>query len=375
MSTSRLLHALPVVHLFRGTRLLLIPLLAAVLAFCAASAGNPCQAQEPSQTLLNSVPFGGAAIGDVTYDSPLDLIYAVDLANNNTLVYNVGFNLQGTVASGFPAGQIVTGIAADAATGFVYWILYDPAPQTFSLWGAFALTAPPIQIAVLNTAPGAFLAGIDMPVGIPNVILVNDAGNGRTFGIDTLGNTVLPAFANPFGISLGIAHMSGTFVTHSAIITGGSTPTHWLTTNAVTGVPIDAVGVLIPGSLPAGNFGAAFDYGPLTLAGGYTLIVADPGTNSLHQIAFQRPFLRGDADSAAGVTVADAVFLLVGNIPTCFDAADANDDSLVDNADGVFILNFLMMTGPPPPLPGPFNCGYDPTPDTLRCVTPGPTCP
>ena len=53
----------------------------------------------------------------------------------------------------------------------------------------------------------------------------------------------------------------------------------------------------------------------------------------------------------------------------CFDAADADDDGVVNGLiDGLYILNYQFLPGfPPPPAPGPDECGADPTPDMAGC--------
>ena len=54
-------------------------------------------------------------------------------------------------------------------------------------------------------------------------------------------------------------------------------------------------------------------------------------------------------------------------VPPCYKACDCNDDGLVDFADLVRILSFLYQMRDPPPPPGPFEAGSDPTEDTLKC--------
>ena len=59
-------------------------------------------------------------------------------------------------------------------------------------------------------------------------------------------------------------------------------------------------------------------------------------------------------------------YLFLGGAADCEDAADANDDGVVDVSDGIFILDFLFNGGraPPPPYPSP---GLDPSEDGLLC--------
>ncbi len=88
-------------------------------------------------------------------------------------------------------------------------------------------------------------------------------------------------------------------------------------------------------------------------------------------------FRRGDANCDGVVDLADVEFLLdfirnpgTAPLPCCMDAADATDDGAVVGqvADAVYLAGFLQTGGPPPALPGPLDCGPDPTPDDLDCV-------
>ena len=58
---------------------------------------------------------------------------------------------------------------------------------------------------------------------------------------------------------------------------------------------------------------------------------------------------------------------LAGPAPTCYDAADSDDNGNVNLTDAVYSLNHLFVQGPPLPSPGATECGEDPTPDTLPC--------
>ncbi|MBI4583696.1 MAG: hypothetical protein HY717_06710 [Planctomycetes bacterium] len=83
--------------------------------------------------------------------------------------------------------------------------------------------------------------------------------------------------------------------------------------------------------------------------------------------------LRGDANNSGLVSAADANYInnylfSGGPAPSCMDAADANDDGQVDISDSIYLMEWLYSGGPPPPAPGPFNCGQDPTSDSLTCV-------
>ncbi|MEM7164271.1 MAG: dockerin type I repeat-containing protein [Planctomycetota bacterium] len=83
-------------------------------------------------------------------------------------------------------------------------------------------------------------------------------------------------------------------------------------------------------------------------------------------------FKRGDANGDGCVDSLDSAFILnwlfmSGAPPECMDAADANDDGQVSQADFVHIENALLPGGPLLPAPGPDTCGPDPSSDTLDC--------
>ena len=90
-------------------------------------------------------------------------------------------------------------------------------------------------------------------------------------------------------------------------------------------------------------------------------------------------FTRGDANGDFPVDIGDALaileYLFSGrSTPPCLDAADASDSGRVSISSAVYILFWLFQGGSPPPLPGPFQCGVDPTPDALGCNS-YPLCP
>ncbi len=84
-------------------------------------------------------------------------------------------------------------------------------------------------------------------------------------------------------------------------------------------------------------------------------------------------FVRGDVNADGNCDIADAinllqcVFLGAGYCP-CDDASDVNDDGVINVADVIYKLNYILSGGPPPPAPFP-DCGIDPTPDLLGCLS------
>ena len=84
-------------------------------------------------------------------------------------------------------------------------------------------------------------------------------------------------------------------------------------------------------------------------------------------------FIRGDSNGDQLVNIADIVNTLNylvgdGSVPPCLDAADANDDGFVDISDGIYLIRYQFQAGAEPPTPFPTE-GPDPTTDNLDCAT------
>ena len=95
-------------------------------------------------------------------------------------------------------------------------------------------------------------------------------------------------------------------------------------------------------------------------------------------------FIRGDANGDGTVDISDPVTIFsylqkTGSMPSCFDAADTDNNSHIAWVDGQIIINFLYNGGaqPDPPFPNPgrdplspidlFDCGKSPS--AIDCVT------
>ena len=90
-------------------------------------------------------------------------------------------------------------------------------------------------------------------------------------------------------------------------------------------------------------------------------------------------FIRGDTNSDGLVDLSDPIALLNhrflgGDLPNCEDAHDFDDSGEVNLSDAIFGLSFLFLQGALPPSPGPRQCGWDATDDTLDCVTEETSC-
>ena len=82
-------------------------------------------------------------------------------------------------------------------------------------------------------------------------------------------------------------------------------------------------------------------------------------------------FIRGDVNGDGRVTISDAIRLVLWldndyDPPPCRDAADVDDNGVIDSVDVDYLLQSWDLGGRPipPPFPEP---GPDPTPDDLTC--------
>ena len=91
-----------------------------------------------------------------------------------------------------------------------------------------------------------------------------------------------------------------------------------------------------------------------------------------------QPFIRGDGNGDLGLDIADPVWLVAsiyhdGPPAPCPDAADSNDDGLVDASDVVYLIEYLFRAGDAPSSPFP-DCGLDVTEDDVDCLGGAPVC-
>lgn len=82
-------------------------------------------------------------------------------------------------------------------------------------------------------------------------------------------------------------------------------------------------------------------------------------------------FIRGDVngDGVIDLTEGTQLQILLGN-SNPIECADVNDDGVIDDADTVYIFDFLYQGSNPPPAPYP-AAGPDPTADGLDCQSSG----
>jgi hypothetical protein len=91
-------------------------------------------------------------------------------------------------------------------------------------------------------------------------------------------------------------------------------------------------------------------------------IIGTPAQN------FRRCDINSDGDRNIADGVAGLVYLFGGGAaPGCLDTLDCNDDGSNDISDVVALLTYLFQSGSLPP--EPFDCGSDPTADSISCET------
>ncbi|MEM7165617.1 MAG: hypothetical protein AAF581_09135 [Planctomycetota bacterium] len=83
-------------------------------------------------------------------------------------------------------------------------------------------------------------------------------------------------------------------------------------------------------------------------------------------------FRRGDVNSDGAFNLVDPIWLLTylfvfGPLPHCADAADADDNGILQLTDVVFLLSALFTPSAPQPT-GSMQCASDPTADSLDCL-------
>ncbi|MBI4602778.1 MAG: hypothetical protein HY721_12545 [Planctomycetes bacterium] len=88
-------------------------------------------------------------------------------------------------------------------------------------------------------------------------------------------------------------------------------------------------------------------------------------------------FVRGNANDDSKVNIADPIWIInelfrAGPKTACPDAADANDDGMIDSSDAVYLIEYQFMGGAEPSAPFP-ACGEDTTGGTPESCPAGST--
>ncbi|MGE4618261.1 MAG: hypothetical protein AAEJ04_00470, partial [Planctomycetota bacterium] len=99
---------------------------------------------------------------------------------------------------------------------------------------------------------------------------------------------------------------------------------------------------------------------------------ADNNTNGVPDACEETFFIRGNANNDSSVDLGDGIlilgYLFVNDTIPCLSSADTTDDGQIDITDAIFIFTYQFVGGAAPSAPFP-DCGGDPTPDTLECLS------
>ncbi len=358
----------------------------------------------PSAEIPCSIDILPAPVTGLSCSQPDPNLQDIELSWTNGMVYDeihvyLGINLQGVLAgtaTSFAAGGLPVALHTYRVAGVVGGV------ESVRIDCAIDVQAPPplgftfrIIDSIGSYDPGTGIGQADVPMaafespsnlGFPNA--VQGFSIGATFDSSMLAiasvsegaaidnpsffdGELLPTsltvgviidFNNLVTISLAseVELVVANFVTNSGNLAGngaGATTAVELEDGLGSGVsPVDNIVVV-----------NALSYAPSKVDGTVTLNPASGGG-----------FRRGDANGDTDVNIADGVYtldyLFASGPATCLDALEANDDGTVNIADGVTILNYLFLMGAAPPAPFP-GCGTDPTPDGINCVNYAGTCP
>ena len=271
----------------------------------------------------------------------ISVLSSTDLGD---LVLAPGVQLSGTVA------------AAGVAQPDVLVEVSDPVSGIIPPWGT--LITDPLGYYSVSLIPGIYNVNFTAPL----------AG-----GYDDHVETNLP-LVNDLILDIDFAIQAPAGVTSLLCNAAGSTiELSWNNAEA----DYDTITVfregLILGQL-AGTDSQFLDSSPLVgIPALYEIMATRDGLNSVSSpcsVTAPVVFVRCDASPDGLVTIADAVTILShmfsqGPI-SCLDAADCNDSGEINIADPVALLQFLFVTGTPPPVPYP-TAGVDPTADSLGC--------
>jgi hypothetical protein len=145
------------------------------------------------------------------------------------------------------------------------------------------------------------------------------------------------------GYELTIGHYTANTLTSSTLVQ---------TCNTLGSPPVSVVVVVGGGSIP-----------PATENADFAVVEPPPAID----------FIRGDPNADTLINIADGIWVLNdlfqgGPHTDCDGANDANNDGGYDAADAIYIFNYQFLGGPQPAAPFP-NCGTDATPDPADCAT------
>lgn len=332
--------------------------------------------------------FGSTTLVDAATGGTQGVV--IDLFGIQKLAPGTGYNL---VDMGYSALEVM----ADTATSIAICnTLGNPAVADVIVIGGGSITPTenPGDVMVLDfVAPPAFTLRVVAPA-----MATSDSDFDASVEFDNVGPNPIDGWS--FGVCHDGAALTLNSFADSALVTtinAGAAPGFGATslvdpaTGGTQGIVIDLFGInkLDPGT---GFVFVDMNYTATTVADGDpdvvttvaicgTLgnppvadVIVDMGASVVPQeedatvtivgIPPAPEFVRGECNGDGMLNIADGIWLLNmlfqgGTSSTCVEACDANDDGGIDAADAMFIFEYRLLAGPPPPAPWP-DCGVDP---------------
>lgn len=289
----------------------------------------------------------------VTVEFPFTVSPPPALNDTGTTILPSGFAVTGRTVNG--SGTPVAETDLDfiiSSTGVEIPTAHDNAGPD----GTFSVVVPANTYDIVFRPP--FTSGL-APLVVEGITVV---------GPTSLGDVVLPSGFPVMGTvsSLG-SPVALVDVTMVDTVTGDPVPVFGGESDLLGHYQYRTVGGTydITFTPPVGSGLAATTEFDVVVTGPVTLDIALSGSTGAAE------FIRGDANQDSLVNLADVIAILEslfsGSGPlVCPDAGDANDDGAIDISDPIAILGYLFTAGSPPPAPFP-GPGVDPTADALVC--------
>ncbi len=295
---------------------------------------------DSGQTLGNSYSFD-VALGDIDGDGDLDAWVANEFNQPNHVYINQG-GIQGGVAGNF----------ADSN-------------QTLGSFGSLGVSLDDVD------GDGDLDAWVANGTNQANRVWINDgSGNFADSG---------QALGNSFSIDVALGDLDDDGDLDAWVANLNEPNLVWIN---------DGLGNFADSSQALGNY-YTWDValGDIDGDGDLDAMVAnwrDPNRLWINDCASVPPvpsmFVRGDAngDGDTDFWIGDSAFTIMsvwnGCPLPCDDAADANDDGIIDMADPGYLVGSNMGSSSTYPMLAPYpSCGTDPTVDSLACANPCPS--
>ncbi|MEM7230949.1 MAG: hypothetical protein AAF517_02165 [Planctomycetota bacterium] len=277
--------------------------------------------------------------------------------------------------------------ALDETTGRVEWFFQTIDPTTGTLpIDPFIGFLPPNQ----NSPEGS--GSVSFSIELDDAITTGDSVENSAEIVFDLNEAII---TGTWSNSIDDIPPESSVIALDPVQTEASFEVSWAASDEGSGIASTEIWVAVDGgdfalwlSAPASQTSAIYDgadgtsYAFYSVArDGSTLTEATPtqaDTVTTVDVPDPPRFRRADANGDGEADLADAVttllVLFLGGVEIgCDDAADTNDDGVIDIGDPVTTLNFLFLGGTVPSAPGPFDCGVDPSEDSIDCAN-SPAC-